>query len=142
MTNTITLIKSRITDARLFYKARFNPEAIAVSLDKSIITYEKHHKWYISNYLNGFYTIILNNEPVGYIRVDDKNVISISILPMYKNKGIGTLSLLQLIYMYKGKQLAAKVFEANIVSINLFKKFPEIELIILKEGDILDVKTH
>lgn len=135
MTITITLIKSRIIDAQLFYDIRFNPETIAVSSDKTIPSYHEHYTWYIKNYMNEFYTIIYNNMPVGYVRVDNNNIISIGITPTYFKQGIGTLSLRQLLYMYKGKQLIAKIFETNKPSIKLFRKFPEIKLIILKQED-------
>lgn len=127
----IQIISARIDDAKLFYDARFNPLAIKFSRTKTIPMYSEHLFWFEKNYQNGFYTILYNKNPVGYIRInsDNTNTISIAILPMYHNNGIATASLKEIIKTHSN--LNAEIYSDNSISLRLFKKFPEIKLSIL-----------
>ncbi|MCK4347263.1 MAG: GNAT family N-acetyltransferase [Thermoplasmatales archaeon] len=130
----IQIRSARITDALIFYKARFNPVAIKYSKTKNIPIYAEHVKWFEKNYQTGVYTILLDGKPIGYVRID-KNVIFIAVLQEYQKKGFATEALGQLLKHHKN--LTAEIYPGNIASVKLFKHFPEIKLntIKSKEGE-------
>ena len=78
---------------------------------------------------------LYNKVPVGYIRINEENTISIAILPDYYTYGIATTSLKEIIKNHPN--LNAEIYSDNIISLRLFKKFPEIKLRILDAHDTI-----
>lgn len=130
ISNNINVIPARLSDGAMFYEARFSKEAIAASINKEKPTYLEHINWYGDNYKRGFFTIIYKQKPIGYIRIDKENKISISIISKCTRHGIGTIALHQIVSKFNN--LTAEVFKNNTASIKMFQKFPEIKLKILE----------
>ncbi len=64
------------------------------------------------------------------VRINKDNTISIAILSKYQKRGIATASLKEITENHSNL-LNAEIFSDNIVSLKLFRKFPEIKLNIL-----------
>lgn len=131
MTKKIQIIPSRLSDLLIFYTIRYDPDNIKNSKVKETTSFLDHTYWFKKNYQDGFYTILEANCPVGYIRINEENEISIGIYSTSRNKGIGTEALTQVLKIRQN--LIAEVYPYNINSLKLFRKFPEIKLIIINE---------
>ena len=112
--------------AKVFYDARYTKEGIMNSIDKNIPSFEEHLNWYSKQNLKNMYLICNGKKYVGYIRISDKNYISISLYKNECNKGYGTFALTEIVSKYKN--LKAIVKKDNISSLKLFSKFPTIKV--------------
>ena len=123
-------------ESELFYKARYSDSANKYSKNQQVPDYADHKKWYMENYKQGFFTVFYNGVPVGYVRINKENIISIGILPDYQRIGIGSEVLKIISRDYN--DIRCEIYENNISSIKLFSKFPNIKITILKDLKIDD----
>lgn len=128
----IVIERAALSDAQLFYDARFNDVANTYSRTKIIPEYAEHLVWYRANYLDNFFIIILNGSKIGYVRMNTHNEVSIAIRPNHQNKGYATKALK--IFTWQFENLNATIYKSNIASRRLFSKFPVI-LVKLIEDD-------
>lgn len=126
-----TIVQADINDAQIFFDARYSEQANMMMIDKTIPSYSSHMKWYCSQQFENMYVIKYDMVDVGYLRVRAMDGdISIAVLPDYQKNGCGTVAIKSIIDKYD--ILHARIFEDNYGSIQLFKKFPEIEIELLK----------
>lgn len=127
--NKILLKKTKSSDSKLFYKIRFSADGIKYSLSKNIIKLKSHDIWFknqIKNKKNIYYTIQMNNQKIGYIRLDFFDFyyeISIAGYKKFFKKNIFSSAFKLLENNSKNsKLLIAKVNKKNSASIKFFKK--------------------
>ena len=100
-------------------KIRLDKDNISGFVNQSNIEVADHIE-YMKKNKNCYYICLLNNEiPVGYVGVVD-NDIRICTDPQYKNLGIGSFMLTNIVKIFP--EATTKIFKNNTPSLNLFKK--------------------
>ena len=129
----IRVVKARISDARLIIK--IHNSAVRNRYFNSInqVQFNKHLVWFKKKLISKKTEIYLgkvNNIKFGYVRFEEikKKVFEISLgnLPIYYNKGLGTIllkkSLIKFGKKYKAKKVISTVKKFNIRSQKVFLK--------------------
>lgn len=122
----IKLVKSKFTDSKFLYGLRNSSEIRAASIKKKKISLKEHTKWFSlikKNKNYNIYIINYNSKKIGYIRTlksNQSNLISIALKEKYRNKGVGSKSLLIFEKQKKLKNLTAHVLKNNYKSLYFF----------------------
>jgi RimJ/RimL family protein N-acetyltransferase len=109
-------------DIDLIYSWQLIPDLRKFSLVKNTPTYSEHKEWFASKINNTkviFQKILCDNIPCGVLRLDDfinHWILSWYILPMFQNKGIGTIALGFAKNLAMKKNIHAFVLKDNIAS--------------------------
>lgn len=124
----IYLIQANQTEKhmKLFYDIRYSKDINNVCKDKIIPDYDNHILWYRKQNLNNMYLIYYKTDCIGYVRIDNNNYLSITIIKKMQNKGIGTYIISRILQRYYNINVEIK--QDNIKSKTLFNKFNEINI--------------
>lgn len=96
------------------------------SIHNETIIWEDHIKWFnekISSYKDLFYIFEIDNEFLGYCRLDKKDeewVISIAIKEDFRNKGYGKQIIKKVCKLNNEKDITAYVKKSNQSSLQMF----------------------
>lgn len=110
------LVKNEKKYWEFIRQLRFHPENLEGFIQKKIIT-KKQQSEYMKKYNDDYYICLIENIPVGFIGIVDKD-LRLAVHPDYKKKGVG-------LFMLKGvKNIShtAKILLGNKASLNLFLK--------------------
>ncbi len=125
----MALRKAKISDIKLFYNLRNQPDVRNYSENNKKIIYRQHKLWFQLNFKkknNFFFVITLKSKDIGYLRVQKKEksyYVSICIAKRFRRLNIAHRSLLELSKKMRKKIiLVANVNKKNISSIILFIK--------------------
>ena len=125
----MALRKAKISDIKLFYNLRNQPDVRNYSENNKKIIYQQHKLWFQLNFKkknNFFFVITLKSKDIGYLRVQKKEksyYVSICIAKRFRRLNIAHRSLLELSKKMRKKIiLVANVNKKNISSIILFIK--------------------
>lgn len=116
----IILKKASMKDCRFFYRVHTDVDRRFYSTKKTV-SFEEHQEWYRKNYKK--LTVIYNElaEPVGVIRSQAAEILSIAVLPNYQGRGYGTESLMGY-KAFTDKKLVAVIHPKNIASRKSFSR--------------------
>ena len=142
----ISIVKAKITDAKMFYDLRNTKQSRSLSINKNPILLKDHKIWFRKALKNKNYLLlkILFKKKIkcGYVRYENKNkklFVSINIKKKYQNKQIGSKALLQSEKFLKNvESIFALVKLNNIISKKLFIKTGY--QFLKKNGNILVMK--
>lgn len=120
-------------DAQFLYNLRNDPVCFENSINKNKFSFESHCAWLkskLDELGTSMYVIIIKNKNIGQIRIDPDLTVSIALMPEWRGRGVGALSLKQAIDTDKLKRTDKKNNYIAYVS----AKNPQSEKIFLKAG--------
>ena len=138
----IELVNARknIDHMNFIFKVRNDKNVRKFSVNKNKILKQEHESWYLDDKKKKIFIIKYKNHNIGYIRAENKRnpFLSWAILPKFRGKKLGEISLKKFIKRMKFKSCLAKIDKDNIPSIlmvikNNFKfEFKEKNFVIFK----------
>ena len=124
----ILIKKTSKSDLKFTFTLRNNINIRNNFFNQKKISYKEHHKWFLEKTRNKkhlYFTIYDRTKKLGLIRYEQNNFyyyISISILPKYQSKNIGSEAILASEKFIKKGMIIAKVKKTNKKSCNFFLK--------------------
>lgn len=122
------LRKAQIEDARFIYDVRNDELSRKNSINKDIIDYEAHLKWYenkLNDKMSHIYILTDGHEKLGHIIIDEEadNTARISyyVFRDHRNKGYGT-KLVKLAEEEITQKLPISILQAQVLSQNLISQ--------------------
>jgi UDP-2,4-diacetamido-2,4,6-trideoxy-beta-L-altropyranose hydrolase len=130
-----------IHDAELLLKWANDFDVRNNAINQAQITWENHLKWFsdkLKNINYEFYIFLLDNIPIGQIRLDLQEsywAIDYSVDKKYRGLGYGKLMVKEIIEKFPERKFLAIVKNGNIQSLSVFRNlnFQEIEFFELEE---------
>lgn len=116
--DSIKLISNQPKYFEFIRKLRNNSSVKGGFIDSVHIGRDEQIK-YMAKYKNDYKICLLNDKPIGYIGVIDKD-IRLAVLPSYQRKGAGFFMIKEL--LKKKRDLLAKIKISNLASQRLFEK--------------------
>lgn len=128
--NKIHLRETNSTDCELYFEVRNHPVNRSLSTNTQEIDLAAHQIWFSRKLLqrqNHYFTILLDQFPVGYVRLDHRidnfREVSIALLPEFQGKKIGQSALILVTEMAKSNGLCpllAYIKSENLSSVRIF----------------------
>ncbi len=131
--NKLSMRLATIKDVDLYFKWANDSLVRKYSFKQDLIEYNDHVKWFKSKINDENYMFYIfeneNNEPVGQVRINKdfrETIIGISIDEKYRGMDYGikmiNLACNSFLSIFPSTEINAYIKEANVASINLFKK--------------------
>jgi RimJ/RimL family protein N-acetyltransferase len=120
-----------LDDAKDLFDWRNDPITLKHSTTKELIDYKEHLEWLQSSLNNVNRQIFVLEDtcglPIGTIRCDrsieNQHTLSWTISPIHRKRGYATTMLNLFFNNHHGKEYVAEIYDTNIASINLVRKF-------------------
>jgi ribosomal protein S18 acetylase RimI-like enzyme len=126
-----SVIKAGEIDSKGVWNIRYASSVKAVSLDQTVVPFEKHDTWFQKKYFDSSYNLCfvlkgVSQKVRGYCRFDlDDNgfLVSIAIGDGLQGKGLGHFLLSEsLAQLPSSQKVLATIFKTNMGSLRLFEK--------------------
>lgn len=113
----IVLRKASLADCARVYRWNFAPDVRAQSKSRETVSFADHTRWYSHRIKSDspIWIITENEVPVGVVRIDDNDRISIALDPSCRGRGIGKRAIFTACQLWLGP-LLAEVLESNHTS--------------------------
>lgn len=119
----ILLRPATFEDEEFLYNLKNDKDVLKNSyIIREEISIPQYHEWFIHKIEEStFLIILLNNKPIGDIRIDDDGEISVRVIKRYRNKGYAKKALNIIINQNEYyEKFYAWIIDGNIASMKLF----------------------